>query len=88
MSEVTKAKLQEKKAMIQQQFDKLEALRKQEAEKQAAIQRNLAEIVTEQTRLQGDNRVVDELLAGYVDIGPTEEEPPKGNSRASKAKVN
>jgi len=60
-------KLSAKKADIQSRFDKLEAQRKQLGEQRANLDRNIASIVEEQVRLQGEFRLIEDLSNGDKD---------------------
>jgi len=60
-------KLTTKKADIQSRFDKLEAQRKQLGEQRANLDRNIASIVEEQVRLQGEFRLIEDLSNGDKD---------------------
>lgn len=60
-------KLTTKKADIQFRFDKLEAQRKQLGGQRADLDRNIAGIVEEQVRLQGEFRLIEDLSNGDKD---------------------
>ena len=60
-------KLSAKRADIQSRFDKLEAQRKQLGEQRADLDRNIARIVEEQVRLQGEFRLIEDLSNGDKD---------------------
>lgn len=60
-------KLSTKRADIQTRFDKLEAQRKQLGEQRANLDRNIAAIVEEQVRLQGEFRLIEDLSNGDKD---------------------
>ena len=60
-------KLTTKRADIQGRFDKLEAQRKQLGGQRADLDRNIAGIVEEQVRLQGEFRLIEDLSNGDKD---------------------
>jgi len=60
-------KLSTKRADIQARFDKLEAQRKQLGGQRADLDRNIAGIVEEQVRLQGEFRLIEDLSNGDKD---------------------
>jgi len=76
-------KLTTKKADIQSRFDKLEAQRKQLGEQRANLDRNIASIVEEQVRLQGEFRLIEDLSNGDKDkkLEPKLEIPKKSKKK-------
>ena len=60
-------KLSTKRGDIQSRFDKLEAQRKQLGDQRANLDRNIAAIVEEQVRLQGEFRLLEDLSNGDKD---------------------
>lgn len=67
MAEELSKRLVAKRADIQTRFDKLEAQRKQLGGQRADLDRNIASIVEEQVRLQGEFRLIEDLSNGDKD---------------------
>ena len=76
-------KLSAKRADIQDRFDKLEAQRKQLGGQRADLDRNIARIVEEQVRLQGEFRLIEDLSNGDKDkkLEPKLEIPKKSKKK-------
>ena len=62
MSEDLKVKLTEKKRVIKENFDKLENYKKGLVEQRSNVDRELTKVYTEQTRLQGEFKSIEEIF--------------------------
>jgi len=64
MSDELLGKVKSQQAEVREQFEALDKKRQEVTEKRANLDRELAEINTEQLRLQGEYRSLEKLLKG------------------------